>query len=365
MTEAAAWRVVVRGILVVFALLAVVALLSELQTVLVQLALAVLVAAAANPIVEGMTTSKRALTWRWRPPRGLAALLVFAGALLALLLGMILIAATVAPDVASLAANSPQYVTTGEALVQDLLARNPELASRLSGALPSVQDMLGGAVAVLGQASRILGLATGVVGGLLYLLFTFILALYLTIDGDRIRRYLVQFLPYDRQDQALVVTERIGERLGAWARGEAVLGVIIGVLTWVVALLLGLPYAGALALVAAVGELVPNLGPIIASIPLIVVGFLSSPTQGVLALIGAVLIQQLENNLIVPRVMSRAVELHPIAVMLAILAGGELLGIPGALLAVPAVASLSVIVEEVQRERLERHLGVDEAAAEA
>jgi predicted PurR-regulated permease PerM len=356
MTESAAWRVVLRGILFAFALLIAGWLIGELSAVILQLALAVLVAAAANPLVEGLTTSKQSMRWRWRPPRGLAALLVFVGALLALVLGMIIVLATIAPDVTALAANAPDYVVQGEAIVQDQLARNPELAGRLSGALPSIQDMLGGAVTVLGQAPRIIGVATGALSGALYLLFTLILALYLTIDGQRIRRYVVQFLPFDRQEQAIHVTDRIGERLGAWARGEALLGFIIGVLTWVVALLLGLPYAGALALVAAAGELVPNLGPIIAAIPLIVVGFLSSPTQGVLALIGAVLIQQLENNLIVPRVMSRAVELHPIAVMLAILSGGELLGIPGALLAVPAVASLSVVLEEIQRERLERRL---------
>jgi predicted PurR-regulated permease PerM len=188
----------------------------------------------------------------------------------------------------------------------------------------------------------------------LYLLFSLILALYMTIDGERIRRYLIGFLPSDRLDQALLITERIGVRLGAWARGEALLGVIIGGMTWLGATILGLPYAGALALVAGVGELVPNLGPIIAAVPLIAVGLLVSPTHGLLALVLAVVIQQLENNLIVPRVMSRAVDLHPVAVMLSILAGNELMGIPGALLAVPVVASLSVIVDEIQRERLAR-----------
>jgi predicted PurR-regulated permease PerM len=122
--------------------------------------------------------------------------------------------------------------------------------------------------------------------------------------------------------------------------------------------LIGLPYAAALALIAAVGELVPNLGPIIAAIPLVAVGFISSPTQGLLALAAAVLIQQLENNLIVPRVMSQAVDLHPVVVMLAILSGNELLGIPGALLAVPVTASLSVILEEIQ---LSRSLAAPEA----
>jgi predicted PurR-regulated permease PerM len=165
---------------------------------------------------------------------------------------------------------------------------------------------------------------------------------------------LIEFLPLERQAQAIVLTERIGSRLGAWARGEAVLAAIIGTLTWLGAIALGLPYAAALALIAAVGELIPNLGPIIAAIPLIAVGFLSSPSQGLLAVGLAILVQQLENNLIVPRVMGQAVNLHPVAVMLAILGGNELLGIPGALLAVPVVASLSVILDEIQRERRAR-----------
>jgi predicted PurR-regulated permease PerM len=356
MTESAAWRVVVRGILLVFTLTLLTSLIGALQSLLVQLALAILVAAATTPTIEALTTSERTLRWRWRPGRGVAALLVFISAALVLFLGAFVVLATVAPDVSALATSLPYYVLSAETALQEVLASNPDLAARVSGALPTAQDLMSGAVTLLGQASRLVGVATGLLSGLLYFLFTLILALYLAIDGDRIRRYLIQFLPFGRQDQALLVTERIGVRLGAWARGEALLGAIIGALTWVAALMLGLPYAGALALIAAIGELVPNLRPIIAAVPLVLVGFLSSPQQGVLALIVAVLIQQLENNLIVPRVMARAVNLHPIAVMLAILAGGELLGIPGALLAVPFVASLSVVIEEIQRERLEHRL---------
>src|SRR5205814_3750010 len=117
--------------------------------------------------------------------------------------------------------------------------------------------------------------ATGAVGEALYLLFALIMALYLTIDGDRIRRYLVQFVPFDRQNQMFQVTDRMGRRLGAWARGEAILGGIVGGMTWIAALTIGLPYAAALALIAAVGELIPGLGPFIAAVPLVLIGFLS------------------------------------------------------------------------------------------
>ena len=356
MTEQAAWRVMWRAILLVFTLLVLVFLVRELRSVIVQLLLAILLASAASRAVDALTVSDRARRGRWRPGRGLAALIVFLAAFLVLVLGGLVIVATVGPDLRALGGTLPEYARRIQLASDDLLARNPDIASRVSGAVPSLQDLFSGAMPVLAQASRLLGVATAVFSGLLYLLFTLILSLYLTIDGDRIRRYLIEFLPFDRHTQALMITDRIGARLGAWARGEALLGVIIGTMTWVGAVALGLPYAGALALIAAVGELIPNLGPIVAAIPLVTIGFLSSPTQGLLALVLAVVIQQLENNLIVPRVMSQAVELHPVAVMLAILAGGELLGIPGALLAVPIVASLSVIVQEVQRERLARHV---------
>jgi predicted PurR-regulated permease PerM len=351
MNEAAAWRVVGRGILLIAALLILALLVRELRSVIVQFLLAVLLAAAATPIVDGLTAHDRAA--RWQPSRAVAASLVFVTAVVLLLLGAIAIAATVEPDLEGLVASVPDYLRALDVAIADVTARNPELSSRLQGALPSVQDLLGGAIGVT-QASRVVGVATGLFTGVLYVLFSLVIALYLTIDGDRVRRYVIQFLPFDRHEQALLVTERIGGRLGAWARGEAVLAGIIGGMTLVGALVLGLPYAGALALIAAVGELVPNLGPILAAIPLVLVGLLVSPTHGLLALVMAVVIQQLENNLIVPRVMSHAVNLHPVAVMVAILSGGELLGIPGALLAVPVLASLSVVIDEVQRERLAR-----------
>jgi predicted PurR-regulated permease PerM len=354
-TESATWRLVVRAVVLVFALVVLGVLVHELRGVLVQLALAILLAAAANPLVGSFTASEGSPRRKWRPGRALAAILVFLGALLALFVGLLVVLATVGPDLQALAIGMPLYVGRAELALQDLVAGNPELAARIGGALPSVQDLLRGALTLIGQAPRLLGVATGLFSTVLYLIFTLILALYLTIDGERIRRYVISFLPFDRQTQALSVSERIGVRLGAWARGEVLLGGIIGLLTWVGALALGLPYAGALALIAAVGELVPNLGPIIAAVPLVSVGLLSSPQQGLLALGLAILVQQLENNLIVPRVMGRAVDLHPVAVMLAILSGGELLGISGALLAVPCVASLSVIIDEIQRERWQRH----------
>jgi predicted PurR-regulated permease PerM len=356
MTEAAAWRVVARSILLVFSVLFLVFLVRELKTVVVQLLFAILIAAAATPLIDALTISEPARRARFRPPRAVVTILVFLNVVLLLSLAAIAIASAVGPDVQRLAVNLPTYMLQAEYRINDLL-RNPEVQSRLPGGMqiPQLQDLLRGASGIVAQAPYVLRVATGAFGGLVQVIFTFILALYLTADGDRIRRYTIRLLPFDRQEQALRVSERVGQRLGAWARGQIILGVIIGTLTWLAALAIGLPYAGALALIAGVGELIPTLGPIIAAVPFVTIGFLSSPTQGLLALGAAILIQQLENHLIVPRVMGQAVEIHPVVVMVAILAGNELLGITGALLAVPVAASLAVLVDEIEQERLSRH----------
>jgi predicted PurR-regulated permease PerM len=357
MTEAAAWRVVLRATVLVFSLLFVVYLARELRAVILQVLLAIILAAAATPLVDALTISGRARRWRWRPHRGLAAALIFVSAILLLVLAAFTVFRAVGPDVWRFATNLPRYVEQIQTAYNDFLAANPDIASRLTtDGAPPLQGLLQAASGMAAQAPRVVGVAADVFSGVLYMVFALILALYLTIDGDRIRRYVIELMPHALQTRGLNVSGRIGDRLGAWARGEIVLGAIVGTLTWLGALLIGLPYAGALALIAAIGELVPNIGPIVAGVILVLVGFLTSPTQGLLALGLAILVQQLENNLIVPRVMSQAVDLHPVVVMVAILAGNELLGIPGALLAVPVVASISVVVSEIQRERTTRRV---------
>jgi predicted PurR-regulated permease PerM len=205
----------------------------------------------------------------------------------------------------------------------------------------------------LNQALAIVGLVLGVLGGALNGIFILFLALYITVDNERIQRYLVGFLPPDRRDQALEVTGRIGDRLGGWLRGQFMLSAIIGTLTLVGLSVIGVRYAMLLSLIAAVGEAIPMVGPIFSAIPAVIIAFFQSPLQGFLTLGLYVLIQQVENSLVVPKVMERAVSLHPLAVMVALLAGAELLGVTGAILSVPVAAALSVVVDEVRREQEE------------
>jgi predicted PurR-regulated permease PerM len=353
--EAAAWRVATRTIFLILGLVLVIWLAFRLQPVLVQVLLAIIISAGMTPIVDRLSEPS-AIGARWRPPRGLVVLALY---LLLLALLAALFAVLLPPllhDLEDLVRRSPGLLTDLQQGLQEWVDRSAllpqtDVRENLSNQLRQAAGQL---VGLLSQALGVVRLALGVVSGTLDAILTLVVALYITADSRRIRGYLIAFLPVDRQAQGARVASRIGQRLGGWVRGQLLLSSIIGLVTLVGLSLLGVRYAVLLALIAAIGEAVPMIGPIISAVPAVIVALTQSPTQGLLTLGLYVLIQQLENHLIVPRVLSRAVELHPLAVMLALLAGSQLMGIAGAILSVPVSAAVSVIVDELRRERLEQ-----------
>ncbi len=203
---------------------------------------------------------------------------------------------------------------------------------------------------MLNAASLLLALF----GGALNVIFVLFMALYITVDGPAMRDYLVVFAPRSRQAQARRVITNMASRLGHWVAGELVLCLIVGLGAGIGFGLIGVPGASLLALVWAIAELIPGIGPFISAVPSILLGFLAGPEIGVLATIFTLAWSQVENNVLVPRVMGHAVKLNPLVVLVALLIGNQLLGLAGALFAIPAAAALAVIVDELHRERLEQ-----------
>jgi predicted PurR-regulated permease PerM len=134
-------------------------------------------------------------------------------------------------------------------------------------------------------------------------------------------------------------------------RGELTLVLVIGLLSFVGLTLLGIPYALPLAVIAGVMEIVPVVGPIIAAVPAIAAALLISPVFALATAALYFVIQQLENHLIVPTVMNRAVGLNPLMTIIALMIGGRLLGIGGAILAVPIVVVLKIIITDILENR--------------
>lgn len=350
MTEDAAWRVATRTVLFVLGLLLLAWLMVALQSVLVQVLLAVILSAGMSPLVDALTTGERVSRWRWRPPRALVVLVLYVLLVVAAILLGMLVVPPVLKELEDLVRRVPGYVTAAQGWLRTLAASYPFLAGldTADGLQQQLQWLAGQLTALLSRALVLVQLAIGILSGALNGILTLILALYMTSDSRRIVHYVTAFLPLERQEQARDVVARIGLRLGGWARGQLLLSAIIGLMTLIGLSAIGVPYAVLLALIAAVGEAIPMVGPIISAVPAIAIATVYSPTMGLLTLGLYVLIQQLENHLIVPKVMSRAVELHPLAVILALLVFGSLFGFVGVLLALPLAAVLAVALRKVR-----------------
>jgi len=353
-SESAAWRVVSRAVLFTITVLILLWLLGQLTSVIVRVVLAIILAAGMKPLVDRLTARELRRQGWWTPPRGLVVLIVYVVTIALVSIAGGLILQVVVVELQNLINGIPVYAPRIVAGVNNLLDTVPggremvadfDIGGQLSGVVSQIFNVMGQAVFVFRQV-------IGLLSGLLDVLMILLLALYITTDGPRIARYLRAFLPPDRHEQASRVTSRIFVRLGGWVSGQILLCVIIGCISWIGLTLIGVPYAVVLALVAGVMEAVPNVGPIIAAVPAVIIAALYSPWQALLVAILYIVIQQLENYIIVPKVMSRAVELHPLAVLLALMVGGELMGVLGAVLAVPVTAAISVIVDEIRAERI-------------
>jgi predicted PurR-regulated permease PerM len=355
LTEGAAWRAAARTVLFTFGLLCATWLVAQLKAVVIQVLLAVILAAGMTPLVDHLARRQwlGIGRWSWTPPRALVVLLLYLLLLGAIGLAGALLVPPLVAEVEDLVQRLPQFRTDFQAWVAALPQRYPFLPSLDLG--PGLAEQLGTVAArfsgLLGQALVVARVVLGVVAGAVSSVFILVLALYLTADGARIQRYAIGFFPAEHRAQAERLTARIGERLGGWVRGQLHLGAIIGAVTLVGLTLIGVRYAVLLALIAAVGEAVPLVGPVFSAIPAVIVAFTQSPLQGVLTLGLYVVVQQLENHVVVPKVMQRAVALHPLAVMVALLAGAELLGVTGAILSLPVAAALAVVVDELWLER--------------
>jgi predicted PurR-regulated permease PerM len=199
---------------------------------------------------------------------------------------------------------------------------------------------------VLSEAlNLILNVFTGFITFVTVAVFTF----YLLLEKDRIKGNIYRLFPHLPKERVTNVVHKIDEKLGAWVRGQFVLMVIIGISTWIGLSLLRIEFALPLAVLAGLLEVVAIIGPIVAAVPAIIIALVQFgspiPALGVAALY--ILVQQLENNLIVPKLMEKAVGVHPLAVILALLIGGSLFGIIGAVLAVPVAATAQVIIEDI------------------
>jgi predicted PurR-regulated permease PerM len=317
--------------------------LYQVRTVLMLVYVSGLLAIGLAPIVRAVERQKILPVGTRRFPRWVAILTLYV-ALLSVVVGVGF--AVVPPLVAQAQALSrrlpdlfarAQQFLVDRGLIDHELTRTEALQKAPSGVLSSGGD------AVATVIGAVIGLAGGVFGLLTILILTF----YMLVESDTIFRRFVRLFPVEQRLRVATVSSDISMKVSAWLGGQLLLGAIIGVTATVGLWLIGVPYYFVLGLIAGIGELIPMVGPLLSAIPASVVALTVSPGLALATAAFFLAQQQFENHLLVPKLMERQVGVSAVTVIVALLIGGSLLGIVGALLAVPTAAALQVIIDEL------------------
>ena len=186
----------------------------------------------------------------------------------------------------------------------------------------------------LGSAANVIFLTIAI------LLLTF----HWTLDGPRTIQTLLQLVPANHREKTGELVTAMESKVGFYIAGQGILCLIIGIMAFIVYSLIGLPSALVLALIAGVLEAIPMIGPLLGAIPAAIIALSISPSKLIWVIVGTIVIQQLENNFLVPRVMRKAVGVNPFVSLLAIFAFSSLFGIAGALMAIPIAAIIQLIL---------------------
>ena len=228
-------------------------------------------------------------------------------------------------------------------------------------AFPSLQTVVD---SLRSAATVTVDLATNIAGtvfsGFITIVVLILSSIYISVDAHKFHQVFLDAAPPAYREELAILLRRTARTWRAYFRGQLILMLIIGILTWLGTMALGLRGAFALGVIAGVLELIPNLGPILAAIPAIIVALIQGSTvlpvsNWVFALIIIgfyILMQQFENSFVVPRVLGGAVDLHPLVVLVGVLVGANVAGIIGALLAAPIIATGREIVRYLYRKIL-------------
>lgn len=321
------------------AILAGIVVVYIIRDVLIALLFAVIVASAIEPAIEWLKKRK--------VPRILGVVLIYLIIALIFFFLFYLVVPLIFEELRSI---SLSYPTLRERLLSgiegagtfplfSLLGTNFEEILRVPTGY--IGEISGGVVEFLGS----------VFGGLFSFFLIVVFSFYLAAQEKGIESFLRLVTPLQYEPYAVDLWERSQRKLGRWFRAQLLLGAVVGVLIFFGLTFLGVPHALFFAVLAAVFEIVPVVGPILAAVPAVVSAFLSSTVLG-LTIVGLyVVVQQLESHVIVPVVMRKTVGLSPLVVVLSLLIGAKLGGIFGILLSVPITAVLAELVNDWDKKK--------------
>ncbi|MCA9880593.1 MAG: AI-2E family transporter [Thermomicrobiales bacterium] len=323
-------------------------LLLQIQFVLVLLLMALVFATVIQKPVEQLE--------RWRLPRPLAILLVYVG----IIAGLTVLFVALAPAIREQSQLFRVQAPISLANLRDTWAESSNALLNGPG-----QQLLDRAIAFINSPASqnvtvpqgaALGILTGVGGGLVGVLTVLVITFYYLMERQWIRRIALSSSAPATRVRVIKIWDEVEQKVGDWLRGQLTLCLVIGVTATVGYGLMGISFWPLLGLWAGVTEIIPILGPWLGGIPAVVIALTQSWEKALMVGAFVALLQLAENTVLVPRIMRGAVGLTPLTVFIAILAGTEFAGIPGALLAIPVSAVIQVLLSNYIQARREARL---------
>jgi len=234
--------------------------------------------------------------------------------------------------------------------LREWMANNPNqvivrLGTFLPATIPGLASVQPTGAQVLASAGQALGYVTSAVKVIFIAIVFLFLVFYWTLDGTRIIKSLLMLVPRDQRESIGGLISAMETKLVFFIAGQGLLCLVIGILALIAYLLIGLPNALVLAFVAGVFEAVPMIGPLLGAVPAGLVALSIAPSNLIWVIVATVIIQQLENILLVPRIMRKAVGVNPFVTLLALFAFSSLFGIAGALMAIPMAAIIQLVLD--------------------
>jgi predicted PurR-regulated permease PerM len=302
------------------------AMFNILARPLALLILGITIALALTPVVQWLNE---------RIPRLLAIILVYLLLLIIAAMLIWIVLPTLIDQAQQVASNAPA-----------LLERAQQFIGR-TGYLDefNIQDTL---ISQIGNmASILISLPVAIASSLFNIAIVLFISLYWLMIIPRLHQFFLSLFKHERRDRVSEILSEMGSAMGGYVRGSVLNGLIVGVLSYIGYLVIGVNFPVVLAVLAGLFELIPGAGPLIAGSVAVLIALLESPTTGLITLVFILVMQQLENHILVPNIMRSQTELSSLLVIFALIAGAAVGGLLGALVAIPLVGVLRVLVVEV------------------
>jgi predicted PurR-regulated permease PerM len=328
----------VRTLAVIFAAIVVAWTLYLARGALLLVYISVLLATGFSPLIA-LIERQRVLPIGTRIPRWLAILVLYVFFVCVTVLILLMIVPPFIAQLSDLWAKLPAMVESAQKLLLDRgLIKHP---ITLGEAVSSSPGSPANAVTTL--VSTVWSFVGGVIGLVTIVILTF----YLLVDAEAVTDGFAHLFPVERRQGVMSAARKIAHKVSAWLNGHLILAALMGTASAIGLGLMGVPYFYVIAVIAAVGEMVPIIGAIFAGLVATALAMTVSLKLAGAALIYFVVLQQIESNVLVPKIMQRQVGLSPVAVMIALMIGSEIHGIIGAILAIPTTVILKIVFEEV------------------